>query len=123
MKLPSSALDPLSSPVAPDWSQLRHGTIRDFIKARVDAMPGSSIEDNLEHFQAFAVELAGLVRQLVLDPENGFSQWSQRLLPVLKKQTRRGIDKYATALKRWQESVLTFEELEIFVSATFVWKA
>jgi hypothetical protein len=107
---------------ATEWSNLKHGTIGQFIDARVRATPGSSIEYNLEHFQAFARELAAAVTQIVMASENGFSSNTKSCMPVLKSDSRRAIDKYGLRLRHWQEAVLAPAELETFVTATFVWK-
>jgi hypothetical protein len=117
---PAPAIPPQAS--ATEQSGLKHGTLRQFIDARVRATPGSSIEANLEHFQAFAHELAAAVTQIVMASENGFSSKAKYWIPVLKNNTRRAIDEYGSRLRHWQEEVLTPAELETFVTATFVWK-
>lgn len=112
----------LDTPIA-DWSQLKHGTLREFIDDRESTAPGP-FGENLEHYQAFAVELAGLLRCFLRYGESSqqFTPRSRWLMPELTKLNHRGIDKYLIRLRHWQEEVLTWEEREIFVSAVFVWK-
>ncbi|MEY2500555.1 MAG: hypothetical protein QOI07_889 [Verrucomicrobiota bacterium] len=109
-------------PPVQNWSDLKHGAIRAFVDDRERTAPGGTLGDNLEHYQAFAVELNDLLRSFLIHGEgSNLSKRSQRLMPIPTKLTRHGIDKYLVRLKHWQQDVLSFEELETFVTAVFVW--